>query len=172
MKKIASLAACFLVVASCNQDGRSADYAKLDKRQKIQLMLDKTGAMKIGLQMGTSIFNQILLVWQARSVDTRDTAVAMFKQEFLKSLEAEIQKPDGLKDKIVELYDRNFDDGELADLLEFYDTPTGRKLLAKTPELVKESMAMGQSWGTQYGKEVADRVIARINSRGFSLPPI
>ena len=49
---------------------------------------------------------------------------------------------------------------ELKDMLAFYETPSGRSMLAKTPALMQESVAIGQAWGARK----AEAVIARIQA--------
>jgi hypothetical protein len=166
----ALLLSAALVLCSCDKGGQ--DYSSLNKKQKIELMLEKTGAMKIGMQMGSAMFEQVVHVWQAKGSTLQDSSVSMFKTEFLKGLDSEIKKEGGLKDKLVEVYGKYFDDEEMSDLLRFYDSKSGKKMLEKTPELIKESMALGQAWGMQYGKVIADKVILDLNQKGYSLPQI
>jgi hypothetical protein len=40
------------------------------------------------------------------------------------------------------VYDKNFTDGELKDIIAFYKTPTGQKSLKQMPEVMRESMDM------------------------------
>lgn len=42
--------------------------------------------------------------------------------------------------ELVNLYDKHFTQGEIKDLIEFYESPTGKKILAKSPEITKELM--------------------------------
>lgn len=53
-------------------------------------------------------------------------------------------------------YDKNFDEGEISAMVDFYRSPTGRKLVGLTPVLVKE--IVGQS--VKVTKGVADEVFA------------
>lgn len=45
---------------------------------------------------------------------------------------------------ILDLYERNFTEKEIADMLVFYRTDTGQALLAKMPAIMQESMQMSQ----------------------------
>ena len=42
--------------------------------------------------------------------------------------------------QLVPIYDRYFTDGELKDLIAFYQSPLGRKLLLVTPQIMQDSM--------------------------------
>lgn len=65
-----------------------------------------------------------------------------------------------MEGEIAALYARTFTEQELKDMLAFYETPSGRSMLAKTPALMQESVAIGQAWGARK----AEAVIARIQA--------
>lgn len=46
---------------------------------------------------------------------------------------------------MVNVYDKHFDEQEISDMLGFYKTQTGQKILKKMPEVMQESMQMSQS---------------------------
>ncbi|MBH0027575.1 DUF2059 domain-containing protein [Pseudoalteromonas sp. SWN29] len=46
---------------------------------------------------------------------------------------------------MVNVYDKHFNEQEIADMLAFYKTDTGQKILAKMPVVMQESMQMSQS---------------------------
>lgn len=46
---------------------------------------------------------------------------------------------------IVNVYDKHFSEQEIADMLAFYKTDTGQKILEKMPVVMQESMQMSQS---------------------------
>lgn len=49
-----------------------------------------------------------------------------------------------MKPLMVELFERTYTEDEVRALLEFYESPTGRKYLEKQPQLMRESMAAMQ----------------------------
>ncbi|UVE19107.1 DUF2059 domain-containing protein [Pseudomonas sp. LS44] len=49
-----------------------------------------------------------------------------------------------IKPDMVKLYTSNFSEQELKDLLAFYESPLGKKMLAKMPELTEKSAQMTQ----------------------------
>lgn len=49
-----------------------------------------------------------------------------------------------MKEQLAEVYEKNFTEEEIGKLLEFYETPIGKKTLANMPEITKQSMAIGQ----------------------------
>ena len=75
-------------------------------------------------------------------------------------------RSDSLATMFVDIYNRHFSADDLKQLLEFYRSPTGRKLLAETPAIARESYIAGQSWGMQLGAEVARQLAAE----GIQMP--
>jgi hypothetical protein len=51
---------------------------------------------------------------------------------------------DLLKDQIASLYAQEFTEKELKDIVVFYNTPTGKKLIQKMPGLTQKGMQLGQ----------------------------
>ncbi|WP_373056102.1 DUF2059 domain-containing protein [Zunongwangia sp. H14] len=71
-----------------------------------------------------------------------------FKKELLTSME-------DLYAQIAEVYVENFSEAELDEILAFYHTPVGEKMVAITPELTKKGMEIGQQWGMQLQPMIA-----------------
>jgi hypothetical protein len=65
-----------------------------------------------------------------------------------------------LENMIIVIYDKHFSTDELRQLLAFYGTPAGKKLLDAQPTILQESMAAGRDWGQRLGMEVAQQLDA------------
>jgi uncharacterized protein len=63
-----------------------------------------------------------------------------------------------LDDLIIVVYDRHFTTSELRQLIAFYKTPIGRKLLDEQPAIAQESIIAGQAWGQKIGMEVGQQL--------------
>ena len=72
-----------------------------------------------------------------------------------------------LIDSLVPIYDRAFTTEELKELLRFYESPLGQRLIAATPDLSRESMLAGQRWGFVIGQEIG----AQLQREGLFRPP-
>ena len=71
--------------------------------------------------------------------------VAAEKQEaFVKEVEGTFPE---LFTAIAKIYMEEFTHAEIKDILDFYATPTGKKLANKTGVLSQKGMIAGQSWG-------------------------
>ena len=60
----------------------------------------------------------------------------------------------------IQIYDRHFTADDLRQLLAFYRTPIGRKLLAEQPAITQGAMAAGQQWGQRLGFEIGQKMAA------------
>jgi hypothetical protein len=73
---------------------------------------------------------------------------------------------DTLSTMFVEIYSRHFSTDDVKQLLAFYHTPTGQRMLAETPKIGRESMLAGQAFGAQLGADVA----RQLSKEGIQLP--
>ena len=67
------------------------------------------------------------------------------------------------------VYARNFTTDELREMMAFYRTSLGQKILQKMPVIVQETMAAGQAWGRQIGAEVQSRMIDELRKKGHNI---
>ena len=61
-------------------------------------------------------------------------------------------------DALVPIYDRHFSLSELNEIIRFYETPIGKRLLVATPLIINESMQEGQRWGFRLGQEIGEEL--------------
>ena len=65
-----------------------------------------------------------------------------FKKELKQSMES-------LYKKMAVVYMENYTEEELNEILAFYDTPVGKKMVATTPEVTQKAMQIGQVWAME-----------------------
>lgn len=58
------------------------------------------------------------------------------------------------------VYDKYYSDDEIKQLIQFYATPIGQKMLTVTPKVLSELQAAGQKWGEQLGRQCMGEVLA------------
>jgi hypothetical protein len=57
--------------------------------------------------------------------------------------------PEEIVERFVEVYDRHFSEADIDALAAFYGTPLGQKLLAESPAIAQESIAIGQKYALE-----------------------
>jgi len=70
---------------------------------------------------------------------------------------------------MARIYAVNFTIGELRDLQAFYVTPTGQKLIEKTPTIAQQSFLVGQQWGKSIGADLRARITDELRKRGHDI---
>lgn len=74
--------------------------------------------------------------------------INMVPQEKRAAFKADIQASmDELYDQLVMVYMDAYTEEEIDAIMAFYNTPVGKKMVAKTPEITQRSMQIGQQWG-------------------------
>lgn len=61
----------------------------------------------------------------------------------------------------IPIYQKHFTDAEIDELIAFYNSPIGKKFVAKTPYITSESMAAGQEWGMKVATKVMEKLQKR-----------
>jgi len=82
-------------------------------------------------------------------------------------LEIANQRMAGYVDDMAAIYARNFTADELGQLTAFYKTPTGQKLLAKMPDLTRQSMVAGQQFGQALAADLQTRMREELQKKGL-----
>jgi hypothetical protein len=149
---VALLAIVYAVPADCQSTGEAAG----EKQAIIRRILEVTNAAELMLvAMETAL--------PAQRASTPGVP-AVFGERFAARARAERHT---LVDSIVPVDDKAFTTEELKQLLQFYESPIGKRFVAVSPELARESMLAGQRWGMVLGQEVG----AQLQREGVIPPP-
>ncbi|WP_371345470.1 DUF2059 domain-containing protein [Ancylobacter sp. IITR112] len=70
---------------------------------------------------------------------------------------------------LATIYATEFTTEELRDLLAFYRSEAGKKLVAKREELLKAGFSAIQAWSAQFAREMEVRVREEMKKRGFTI---
>lgn len=119
------------------------------KRQLIRAVLTESHAVDLMLQG-----------MQAAMSSQRAANPAIPPAFWDRFLAAARERKGDLGELFVEIYDRHFTADELRQLLAFYHTPIGRKLLAEQSAIAQEATAAGQQWGQRLGYEIGQKMAA------------
>jgi hypothetical protein len=74
-----------------------------------------------------------------------------------------------LVDASARIYAGHFTEAELKQILAFYQSPAGRKVVAEEPKALDESMANAGNWGDNLSEEVIAKMRAEMKKRGHDL---
>ena len=103
-------------------------------------------------------FMQTNLMW---SKDLNEIADNLIKQYSSRSGE--------LMNDAARIYASHFTEAELKQILAFYQSPLGQKLLTEEPKTADESMSMAGSWADKLSEEVMSKMRAEMKKRGHDM---
>ena len=119
MKKLFIIA---MLIFSMSITGFSAETSKQKKIKELFQIMD--------IQATTNEMSQMIL---------NDTGNMSLSKNQRAALQKEMQSMmDYVLNKQAELYDRHFTEQEIDDILNFYKTPAGKKVIEETPKITKE----------------------------------
>jgi hypothetical protein len=162
---IAARTAVLLLLIACTTPV-FAEELTAEKRADIERLLEMTGSLAIGRQLGGAVVQQMTQVLRKARPD--------IPQRVLDVLPAEV---DGvivdnvgtLKDMTIPLYHKYYTGAEVKEMIGFYSTPLGKKTIATMPALMNEAIALGQNWGQSLGPVIQARIQARLKKEGYDL---
>jgi len=76
---------------------------------------------------------------------------------------------DELGNEISRLYATSFTEQELKDLLAFYKSPLGKKVLTEQPKIADASLRFAQNWANALSDEVVAKMREELKKRGHPL---
>lgn len=144
----AALLCASLLAGPGHAQSRPDAHPDAAKLADIQKLMNLTGAANLGVQAADQMI--------ASMKGAMPTVPDKFWTEFRKEINA-----DELVNLIIPVYDKHLTQGELKELIKFYETPVGKKMIAVMPAITAESIQIGQQWGM----EVARRAKAKLDAQ-------
>jgi len=102
-------------------------------------------------------------------VNLKPDHAAEIKDVFRAMPEKFSQRKQELLDQVAVLYAERLTADELNELIKFYKSPIGAKFIQLQPELVQQSMQLGQAWGRKIGQEIDQEVRKQLKERGVPI---
>jgi hypothetical protein len=140
--------------------------AEAEKHADIQTLMQETGMLANMNRMVDLVMPQVIS--SLKKINSNipqaiwDDFARLGSEEFKKSL-PELEEP------VITIFDKNFTDDEIKQLIVFYKTPLGQKVVTKLPVVMQQSAEMGRTWGAQVGARVAERIRAAAKQKGYEL---
>lgn len=91
-----------------------------------------------------------------------DAVAAQLRTEFAPRMKQ-------LMTEIAELYAAHFTEQEIKEILAFYKSPVGRKMIAEEPKALDQSMSHAQSWAVKISDQVLVRMREEMKKKGHDL---
>jgi uncharacterized protein len=121
----------------------------------------------------TTVFNPLIagVVEQAKLLYLQQNPdLAKDLNEVAAKIRTELQpRFSELTDEVAKLYATNFTEQELKDILVFYKSPAGKKLLSVQPKVIDSSMSFAQNWANKLSDEVIRKMRDEMKKKGHAL---
>ncbi len=143
-----------------------ADPLTTEKRADIEKLLSMTNALALSKQMATATVGSMMNSLKKARPDIPEKVLNMLPAE----VEAVFEENMGsFKEAMIPIYDKHFTDPELKELIRFYSTPLGTKLIATMPALMQDGMIAGQRWGMGLAPKINQRISAKLKQEGVKI---
>lgn len=124
------------------------------KEQKVNQLMDVMGMTK----NMTLVFDQMISHYNTSYPEVPEIFWTKFRNNIdFKSLEG----------KLGVIYTKYYTSEDIDGLIKFYQSPLGQKTMTTLPNIMQESMAIGQEWGLEIGK----KVLSELEKEGYLQNP-
>ena len=137
-----------------------------EKQNAIIGLIKMTGAISLTEHVMKQHLSLILDLIETKNKDLTQSQKSIITGELVAGYNE--SKPDTIA-KISSLYEKAFTEQEILDIVAFYKTPTGKKILRVSPKLAKESLQLGKKLGEDLGRPLFERVWKRMKKEGVEL---
>ena len=147
-----------------------ADDLTAAKRAQIKTLLEITGVKAIPEQ----IANNTVQSWVPgiKQLDPKfpDKGFAVVRDTFLAALNAKVDGAGGLVEQVTMVYHNQFSAPEVAELLKFYQSTIGKKLLAGQAKLNGETFQTAMKWADAMSGDIDQKIDVALKKEGLKLP--
>jgi uncharacterized protein len=154
-------AVCLSLIAM-SPAAMAADAAGIATAKQI---LSMTGA--------TAVFNPLIagVVEQSRLLYLgQNPALAPDLNQIAAQIRKDLQpRLAELTDEIAKIYADAFTDAEMKEILTFYQSPVGKKLLEVQPKMTEATMTFAQNWANKLSEEVTAKMREELMRRGHKM---
>ncbi len=70
-----------------------------------------------------------------------------------------------LVDLVIPIYLKHYTDQEILQLIDFYKSPLGQKVIKELPSITQESYTIGQAWG----EKMVDDIFSQLEDAGYKI---
>jgi uncharacterized protein len=145
--------------------GANAQQPSAVAIQTAKEVVNATGAM--------ALFNPLIpgVIEQAKNLFLQqDPSLSKDLNEITTKMRADLAPRFGeLTSEVAKLYGSHFTEAELKELLAFYKTPVGMKLITEQPKVGEEGLKFAQTWANNLSDEVIVKMRDELKKRGHTL---
>ncbi len=127
----------------------------------------------IAVTSATSLFNPLVagVIEQAKVLYLQQNPqLANDLNEIAAKMRTELQpRLHEVNDEVATLYATSFTENELKDMVAFYKSPAGQKMLKVQPDVIDRSMKFAQNWANKLSDEVVAKMRVELKKKGHAM---
>ncbi|MEC5398313.1 DUF2059 domain-containing protein [Uliginosibacterium sp. H1] len=144
-----------------------ADELTEAKRADVMRLLKSSGSVS----MVDGMLGAMMPLLQQQCAKCTAEQKAILQREVTAVFRENVDTPDGFLSRMVPVYAARFSHAEIRQLLAFYESPIGRKLVGEMPGMMKEGGEAGRAWGQSLEPKLRTRLQAAMPQPPAAQPP-
>ncbi|GGB14213.1 DUF2059 domain-containing protein [Agarivorans gilvus] len=116
-------------------------HAEPARPESIKALMQLSGSGQMGMQM----MQQLLPALKRMVPDAPES----FWSDVLDEVDA-----DEMENRVIPIYQKYLNEADVQAINRFYQTDAGQKLIRVQPQIMQESVALGQQWGQEIARQV------------------
>jgi len=165
IRRVVRPALLAVALAACIPAAQAQQQPSPAAMQVAKQLITATGATAVFSPLVAGVVEQAKLLFLQQ-----DPALGKDLNEVAAQLRTDLQpRMSEINDEVARLYATNFTEQELKDILTFYQSPAGKKLLNTQPKVIDSSMTFAQNWANKLSDEVIAKMRDEMKKRGHAL---
>lgn len=156
----------FAALTSLSAIGMAEESLTPQKKADIEHLLKETGALAVSQQMAGLASVQLAQTVRQMRPDIPEEIISVLPEEVQAVFAANLES---FKEAMIPLYHKHFTGEEIKEMIRFYETDLGKKVIRVMPVLIADSMEIGQRWGQSLGPQIDARIRARFKKEGVAI---
>ena len=136
------------------------------KEQLIRTLVNLTDTPEVQALFSQELIDRVSSAISLFGPTLNPQTMNVIQQQTRAVVSEHIADGDALYSVLAPVYEKHFNLIELTQLVQFYQSPLGQKLVNTSPELMSETMDLGSQWGLSLVPEIVQRVRTRLNEQG------
>lgn len=150
-----------------------AGFGNIASAQQTSVAAIQTAREVVKVTGATALFTPLIpgVVEQAKNLFLQQNpALGKDLNEIAVQMRADLApRLEELNAEVARLYATHFTEPELKELLAFYKTPVGMKLITEQPKVGEQGLKFAQDWANQLSDQVIGKMRDELKKRGHAL---
>lgn len=157
----------FLALLSAPAQAGAGKGDDVQRLEKARILMELSGTQAMADQTLLAVTRQAEELMAHENPGREAEVTALVRDHFLPKARAALPE---LSRGITGLYAAHFTLAELDQMISFYRSPAGRKLVALSPTIIEQSMSLGQAWAEGVADRAWDSFARAARDRGMTIP--